>query len=236
MSDEQPKFKQRGLWQFFDNVQNPTEGKKRKKVETDRAYDKSKRIRKFQASWLNAYTWLYYGPVETNAILKGSNSDRTTDTVAVRKYCVMICKPCFEQYGLTGNDRRHKLSFVEGCTNYQHHVLKEHEATDLHVKAVSIKLVRDNQQCTTDELQNIESTNTVSEFPAQRALTMLVEKSDDRIEKLFRTAHAIAKNGRPFTDMKWQCQLDICKGVDIGLTYHNDKSCKTFIHYIAENE
>ena len=50
---------------------------------------------------------------------------------------------------------------------------------------------------------------------------------------LFRTAHAIAKHGRPFTDFSWMCQLDE-KSVTIGSAYRSDKQAHTFCHYIAE--
>ena len=38
------------------------------------------------------------------------------------------------------------------------------------------------------------------------------------MQKLFRTAHAIAKKGRPFTDFVWMCELDEMKGLKIGET------------------
>ncbi|XP_074851770.1 zinc finger protein 862-like [Carettochelys insculpta] len=57
-----------------------------------------------------------------------------------------------------------------------------------------------------------------------------------RIENIFRTCHAIAKCGRPFTDIDWMCKLDDMKGVDVGSMFRNGKSARTFIHYIAEVE
>ena len=53
---------------------------------------------------------------------------------------------------------------------------------------------------------------------------------------LFRNAHAIAKAGRPFTDMEWMCALDEKKGLDVGALYRTDKKCCEFIHYIAEEQ
>jgi hypothetical protein len=55
-----------------------------------------------------------------------------------------------------------------------------------------------------------------------------------RIAKLFRNAHALAKNCRPYTDFHWMCKLDNAKGVDIGQTYHNDKAAAKFVEYIAK--
>eukprot|EP00731_Ephydatia_muelleri_P024183 Em0016g454a len=57
-----------------------------------------------------------------------------------------------------------------------------------------------------------------------------------RLAVLFRNAHAIAKAGRPFTDMEWMCALDEKKGLDVGAFYKTDKKCCEFIHYIAEEQ
>jgi len=53
---------------------------------------------------------------------------------------------------------------------------------------------------------------------------------------LFRNAHAIAKAGRPFSDMEWMCALDEKKGLDVGASYRTDKKCCEFIHCIAEEQ
>ena len=53
---------------------------------------------------------------------------------------------------------------------------------------------------------------------------------------LFRNAHAIAKAGRPFTDMEWMCALDEKKGLDVGMSYRTDKKCCEFIQCIAEEQ
>eukprot|EP00731_Ephydatia_muelleri_P008478 Em0004g816a len=46
-----------------------------------------------------------------------------------------------------------------------------------------------------------------------------------RLAVLFRNAHAIAKAGRPFSDMEWMCALDEKKGLDVGALYRTDKKC-----------
>ncbi|KAL5496177.1 hypothetical protein EMCRGX_G012415 [Ephydatia muelleri] len=57
-----------------------------------------------------------------------------------------------------------------------------------------------------------------------------------RLALLFRNAHAIAKAGRPFSDMEWMCALDEKKGLDVGASYRTDKKCCEFIHCIAEEQ
>ena len=54
--------------------------------------------------------------------------------------------------------------------------------------------------------------------------------------KPFRTAHAIAKKGRPFTDFVWMCELDEMKGLKIGETYRNHTQARNFVGYIAAVE
>ena len=53
------------------------------------------------------------------------------------------------------------------------------------------------------------------------------------MDKLFRTAHAIAKKERPFTDYVWKCDLDEIKGIDIGKTYCNHTQTRCFVGHIA---
>ena len=58
------------------------------------------------------------------------------------------------------------------------------------------------------------------------------------MDKLFRTTHAIAKKGRPFTDYVWMCDLDEMKGIDIGKTYRNHTQVRCFvahIRYVSKN-
>jgi len=57
-----------------------------------------------------------------------------------------------------------------------------------------------------------------------------------KLEKMFRTSHALAKHNRPFKDFVWQRQLDKAKGLNIGTTYHNDKSARLFTQAIADTE
>ena len=58
----------------------------------------------------------------------------------------------------------------------------------------------------------------------------------NKMEKLFHTAYAIAKKGRPFTDFVWMCELDEMKGLEIGETYRNHTQARNFISYIAAVE
>ena len=50
----------------------------------------------------------------------------------------------------------------------------------------------------------------------EKAMDELGKVAFERMCKMFRTAHAIARHARPYTDFVWQCALDEVKGVDMG--------------------
>ena len=51
---------------------------------------------------------------------------------------------------------------------------------------------------------------------------------------LFRSCHALAKHGRPYTDFKWICKLEKSNGLDLGNSYVSDKQATNFTHFIAQ--
>ena len=71
---------------------------------------------------------------------------------------------------------------------------------------------------------------------AEKALSSMHRAQLYKMDKLFHTAHAIAKKGRPFTDFVWMCEHDEMKGIDIGNTYRNHTQARTFIGFIATVE
>ena len=71
---------------------------------------------------------------------------------------------------------------------------------------------------------------------AQKAIQRMNEEVLAKLEKNFRTCHAMAKHNRPFNDFVRQHQLDKVKSLDVGTTYINDKSARSFTEAIAEIE
>lgn len=53
---------------------------------------------------------------------------------------------------------------------------------------------------------------------------------------MFRNCHSIIMNNRPLTDYLWLCELDEIKGIDVGQTYRNIMSAKSFIKAISDDE
>ena len=131
---------------------------------------------------------------------------------------VLFCKIC----------RKHKphlatkTGFVKGSTNFQSSGLRRHETENVdHKDAVRIEEAQKKMR------------EKPGSLPAEKMLTRMNEKTMKQLENMFRTVHALARKGRPYTDFVWQCDLDEVKGVDVGSVYRNDHQAKTFTEFIA---
>lgn len=112
-------------------------------------------------------------------------------------------------------------NFCSGTDDFRIELVTEHESSEAHAWATCMEAASSSTP---------DTTNT------QQILKNMSKVALGRIENLFRTCHAIAKTGRPFTDLDWMCKLDDMKGVDIGSIFRNDKAARIFIHFIAEVE
>lgn len=125
----------------------------------------------------------------------------------------MFCQPCVE----VGE----KNPFVTGCKNFKVEALSSHESTKAHIRAY--------QQIKAKEVKK-EAT------VAGRTLVKLREGEKVKMASLFKNAHFVVKNNLSFKLFNKVCEFDRSKGIDIGTTYTNDKSCATFAGIIAETE
>ena len=71
---------------------------------------------------------------------------------------------------------------------------------------------------------------------AEKSLQAMNQSIFDQLTHLFRNAHAICMQSRPYTDFPWLCNLDEAKGICIGNQYRNADYAKTFIKAIANAE
>lgn len=129
-------------------------------------------------------------------------------------YCVLCRKHNVDLEETTHN-------FCSGTDDFRVELLSEHESSEAHAWATCMEAASSSAP---------ETINT------EEILKNMSKAALGRIENLFRTCHAIAKTGRPFTDLDWMCKLDDMKGVDIGSIFRNDKAARIFIHFIAEVE
>jgi len=185
---------------------------KRKKTpdeisKANKQYELEKRKRTFQDSWRKKFELLLY---DTN-------------------HLVMYCLICRSIYGPFGKNKPAPSAYakytggpmVTGCTNFKVEVLNIHAASDGHKLAVQ---------------QKKAAAAKPGETVAKKSIQSLNKAVFDRLSHLFRNAHAIAFNSRPFKDFVWMASLDELKGINIGKTYRNDKQCYAFIQAIAAVE
>lgn len=134
----------------------------------------------------------------------------------------IFCQPCRVVHGplaVRSVPKRFKRyakgPFVVGCENRRYDT---HEKSDGHKYAVDFQKYRGKPS---------------GESIADKMVQSLNKASYNRLEKLFRNSHAIAKKSRPTSDYTWQCELDVQKGIDLGDIYRNTKSCKEFLVVIS---
>ena len=131
---------------------------------------------------------------------------------------LVFCKLCQKHKPHLSSQRN---GFVKGSISIRSNNFKRHEENLDHKDAVRIEEARQKHKAQPGSL------------PADRLLHKMDEKAMKQRMMQFRTAHAIAKKGRPFSDFVWQCNLDEAKGLDVGNLYRNEKQAQTFIHHIA---
>ena len=129
----------------------------------------------------------------------------------------MFCTVCMSQDSTSGQ-------FMKGSTNFHTHSLMKHAERYSSQQFSVIMLIIGSVQH--KSCMHVLSGHTSTAKQAQVSQLAL----------LFRNAHAIAKAGRPFTDMEWMCALDEKKGLDVGMSYRTDKKCCEFIQCIAEEQ
>uniref|UniRef100_A0A8C0EM38 Sperm flagellar 2 n=1 Tax=Bubo bubo TaxID=30461 RepID=A0A8C0EM38_BUBBB len=131
---------------------------------------------------------------------------------------IMFCSPC-RKHNVDMGENIH--NFCSGTDDFKLEFINTHQSSEAHAWATCMEAASTASPDTASAEQMLKSMNSITLA---------------RVENIFRTCHAIAKSGRPFTDLDWMCKLDDMKGVDIGSVFRNDKSARMFIHFIAEVE
>ncbi len=174
----------------------------------NRIYDATKRKRTIVSGWKTEFSWII-----------------TDDTGEEQK---LFCKVCRAVYGplvhRTQADKFRKYSrgaFVVGSCNLKRDSLVTHEKSEGHRYAHEYTQAKQAKAGTSI---------------AEKALQALNQATFSRLERLVRTAHAMAKNSRPISDFVWLCEVDELKGLDIGTSYRNSNSAKEFLLAISEVE
>lgn len=79
----------------------------------------------------------------------------------------------------------------------------------------------------------------VQEHPENSSMAKCLKRMDEKmffhLEVLFNISYYIAKNNKPFTDIRGLAELVDKLNVEVLEEYTNNKQCKEFIHYIAQS-
>ena len=86
-----------------------------------------------------------------------------------------------------------KGPYVTGSENLRHDGLLLHDKSEGHGYAVTFKQNRGKP---------------TGESIGEKTVQTLNKATYSKLEKLFRSAHALAKKSRPISDFVWQCELD----------------------------
>ena len=116
------------------------------------------------------------------------DGERRSWLLFVKGENMMYCTACKDNV-------HHKMDkaslFALGTSNFKLESIKEHETSRCHQHLCRVA---------TAKLTPVESSD------AHKAVATLNKAQYLRMEKLFQTAHALAKKGRPFSDFSWMCE------------------------------
>ena len=131
----------------------------------------------------------------------------------------MVCSYCTEFYRGLGSSENNPWCSEKGVggTSLKLDNVKTHEGTKFHIKAAKAILAGENPGST----------------PAAVMMRSLTKIDYVNLDRKFRNAHFVAKQGLSYRVYPMLCELDVAKGLDIGPTYRTDKMGRTFIGVIA---
>ena len=177
------------MWKYLEGVKPPEPKRARtdaEKRESQRQYDRECRDRRWQHSWSTEFPWVIHDGREK-----------------------LFCKLCRQSYGdlsvskLPDKGMFQKYSkgpFVVGSCNFKRSSLVDHQNSSGH--GLAMKHVKNKYA-------------KPGESEADKCIEKLNSAVINKLDKLFRTAHAVAKHNRPFSDYVWMSELDERKGTMI---------------------
>lgn len=116
-----------------------------------------------------------------------------------------------------------KTEFVSGCRTFKKESLQKHSVGGGHLRSRDAWLAKQKPVLSSPILQGL-----------QKGGKAVEEKTKKEMEAKFNTAYLIAKEELPFTKFQPILSLQKKNGLDISMTYANDKSCNNFVAVIDE--
>ena len=160
-----------------------------------------------------------------------ADNDKTLNTTTCLKYdkvdrgyiATLKCSVCFRFNSKLHSARNYNSAFIVGSTNLCASAFKEHAASDMHQRAMTL-------------LKKSQGSAVVEYTPITKMLSTLDNDAERKLKWKFEIAYFLCKQNLPFTKMAPLCALEEKHGVDLGSGYKNDKACTTFVEYIAKQQ
>ena len=159
-------------------------------------------------------------------------NDRTLNTAVWLKFetdrrdhvLSLKCAVCSQFKDKLTSMRNYRPAFVEGTTNVRTSTFKDHAATDMHARAMTLF-----------RKQHASHITEYSPIAAAFQRSSMDPTTREQTKRKFDIAYTIAKETLAFTKMKSLCDLEERHGVDLGQGYKNDRSCALFVEFIARD-
>ena len=143
----------------------------------------------------------------------------------------MVCKICCWRAEKSGHGGG---KFVEGSTNYQLSVVKEHHTSGPHDAAVKAKEDADARKAGVSLPRRKVVVQIPSDSAISKGLQKMNDKDRDTVTTLREIAFYIALHGLPFTIFEHQINLEKLHDVHYTGAYEHNNACKDFIIDISD--
>ena len=131
------------------------------------------------------------------------------DTEQEVMYCV-----CCREYDRNAE----RNQFVKGCSSMKVESIKKHEGSRQHKDSESA-----NRAC-----------KVPNQAPLERAFMSMEREQQNQMEILFRSVYYLVMAECPFRDFRGLMGQQEINGLSFSHTYLNDKQCRIFVEFIAE--
>ena len=138
----------------------------------------------------------------------------------------ITCKICRKHEDRIKQSSYFSRTFVQGISgdSLKKDNVGKHMITDMHTLAAYLEK-KGRASLSIDELYNTT--------PNEQEFTTASDNQKEQVLKLFEIAYMIAKTDCPFTRFEDIVKMEMRHGVDLGSTYHNNKSCADFVKIIS---
>ena len=135
------------------------------------------------------------------------------------------CSVCSKYRIRKESSRNFSDRWIVGAKSLRTSNIRDHRKNNQHALAMSLLMKERASSC---------GQGSLSYAPIVQALNTLSDTEKARLKHKFDIAYLVATESISFFKYPIICKLKRKHGVDIGVSYINERSDRTFVHYIAE--